>query len=113
MGSIEKRGENTWRVGFRRSVADGRGWVRKTLSFPADMPEVEQRKACEVELARLVVPPTAPEGVQLPVPRPGPSASRNAVAVGLTLTKPPESAALASTDRHGDGASARRPMPHG
>lgn len=43
MGSIEKRGENTWRVGFRRSVADGRGWVRKTLSFPADMPEVEQR----------------------------------------------------------------------
>ena len=55
MGSIEKRGENTWRVGFRRSVADGRGWVRKTLSFPADMSEVEQRKACEVELARLVV----------------------------------------------------------
>lgn len=55
MGSIEKRGENTWRVGFRRSVADGRGWVRKTLSFPADMPEVEQRKACEVELARLIV----------------------------------------------------------
>ena len=53
MGSIEKRGENTWRVGFRRSVADGRGWVRKPLSFPADMPEVEQRKACEVELARL------------------------------------------------------------
>ena len=55
MGSIEKRGENTWRVGFRRSVADGRGWVRKTLSFPADMPEAEQRKACEVELARLIV----------------------------------------------------------
>ena len=36
------------------------------------------------ELARLVVPPTAPEGVQLPVPRPGPAASRNAVAIGLT-----------------------------
>ena len=30
------------------------------------------------ELARLVVPPTAPEGVQLPVPRPGPAASGRA-----------------------------------
>ncbi len=55
MGSIEKRGENRWRVGFRRSSAEGREWVRKTISFPATMSEDEQRRACEVELARLVV----------------------------------------------------------
>lgn len=55
MGSIEKRGENSWRVGFRRSSAEGRGWVRKTITYPPTMSEEEQRKACELELARLMV----------------------------------------------------------
>ncbi len=72
MGTIEKRGENTWRVGFRRSGAKGREWVRRTVTFPPTMSEEEQRRACDVELARLIVadadsaaqrqaPPPAPE----------------------------------------------------
>lgn len=55
MGSIEKRGENRWRVGFRRPTSEGRTWVRRTISFPPTMTEDEQRRACEVELARLRV----------------------------------------------------------
>lgn len=55
MGTIEKRGANTWRIGFRRSSADGRAWVRRTVTFPSTMSEDEQRKACDVELARLIV----------------------------------------------------------
>lgn len=55
MGTIEKRGENSWRVGFRRSSAEGRTWVRRNVTFPASMPEAEQRRACEIELARLIV----------------------------------------------------------
>ena len=35
MASIEQRGPNTWRVGVRTSVADGRKWIRRTLTFPA------------------------------------------------------------------------------
>ncbi len=55
MGTIEKRGQNSWRVGIRKSTAQGRSWVRRNITFPADMPEEEQRKAAEVELARLIV----------------------------------------------------------
>lgn len=55
MGTIEKRGANTWRVGFRKNSTVGRSWVRRTVTFPATMSEEEQRKACEVELARLIV----------------------------------------------------------
>lgn len=33
--------------------------------------------------------------------------------IGQTLTKPPEGSTLVSTGGHGDGASARRPLPHG
>lgn len=55
MGMIEKRGPNSWRVGQLVTTDDGRKWIRRTLSFPATMPEAEQRHAAEVALARLIV----------------------------------------------------------
>lgn len=55
MGTIEKRGKNSWRIGERLPTAMGREWVRRTLTFPASMSQAEQRHAAEVELARLMV----------------------------------------------------------
>ena len=52
---IEQRGPNTWRVGFRTSVAEGRKWIRKTVTFPAELSEEEQRARAEIEEARLKV----------------------------------------------------------
>ena len=60
MGTIEKRGENSWRIGYRKSTADGRGWVRKNVSFPDTMSEDEQRRACSLMLARMM----AQEGIE-------------------------------------------------
>lgn len=53
MASIEQRGPNTWRVGVRTTVADGRKWIRRTLSFPAHMPLTEQRARAELAAAQL------------------------------------------------------------
>ena len=53
MASIEQRGPNTWRVGVRTSVAEGRKWVRRTVSFPAHMPLAEQRARAELAAAQL------------------------------------------------------------
>ena len=55
MGTIEHRGRNSWRVGFRLGTAEGRRWIRRTLTFDDSMSEDEQRHAAEVELARLIV----------------------------------------------------------
>lgn len=55
MGTIEKRGQNSWRVGVRLPTSQGRGWVRRTYTYPDTMTEEEQRKAVQIELARLVV----------------------------------------------------------
>lgn len=52
---IEQRGPNTWRVGFRTSVDDGRKWIRKTVTFPAELSAAEQRARAEIEEARLRV----------------------------------------------------------
>lgn len=52
---IEKRGPNTWRVGFRTSVEDGRKWIRKTVTFAGELSESEQRARAELEEARLKV----------------------------------------------------------
>ncbi len=54
-GSIEKRGENSWRI----SIPDGydeRGkkkWIRRTLLYPETMKETAQRRNAEKELALL------------------------------------------------------------
>ena len=56
MATIEKRGKNSWRIGTQIIAEDGsRKWVRRTISFPPLMPEGQQRRAAEVELARLIV----------------------------------------------------------
>jgi len=55
MATIEHRGPNTWRVGVRTSVEEGRKWIRQTLSFPAGMPEHEQRRRAELAAAQLTL----------------------------------------------------------
>lgn len=55
MASIEHRSANTWRVGVRTSVEEGRKWIRRTLEFPASMPEHEQRKRAELAAAQLEI----------------------------------------------------------
>ena len=64
MGTIEKRGKNSWRIGERLPTTLGREWVRRTLTFPAYMSQAEQRRAAEVELARLTV--EIADGVAVP-----------------------------------------------
>ena len=53
MASIEKRGPCVWRVGVRTSVEEGRKWIRKTITFPEDMPEEEQRARANLAGAQL------------------------------------------------------------
>ena len=53
MASVEQRGPNAWRVGVRTSTADGRKWVRRSMTFPADMPLEEQRARAELAAAQL------------------------------------------------------------
>lgn len=64
MATIEQRGPNTWRVGIRTSAEDGHQWIRKTLTFPADMPQADQRARAELEAAKLTI--DAAEGRAVP-----------------------------------------------
>lgn len=52
---IEKRGANSWRVGFQTSTQEGRQWIRRTVTFPAGLSEAQQRERAELEEARLRV----------------------------------------------------------
>lgn len=54
MGSIEKRGRNSWRVGVQVLTDTGWQWVRKTIRTPDGMSEARQRKLAERALARLI-----------------------------------------------------------
>lgn len=55
MGTIEKRGKSSWRIGTQVQTDAGWEWVRETVRFPADMSEAKQRKEAEKALARLIV----------------------------------------------------------
>lgn len=55
MATIEHRGPNAWRVGVRTSVDQGHQWIRRSLSFPAAMPESEQRRQAELAAAQLML----------------------------------------------------------
>lgn len=56
MGTIEKRGKTSWRIGVQTTTPDGKKeWIRQSLSFPAAMPEDEQQHNAEVALARLLI----------------------------------------------------------
>ena len=52
---VEKRGPNSWRVGFQLPVSEGRKWIRKTITLPPGLTEAEQRARAELEEARLRV----------------------------------------------------------
>ena len=53
MGTIEKRGKNSYRVGTQVLTDNGWEWVRETVRVPADLSEAKQYKEAEKALARL------------------------------------------------------------
>ena len=53
MASVEQRGPGSWRIGVRTSVEDGRKWIRRTVTFPQDMPLAEQRARAQIAAAQL------------------------------------------------------------
>ena len=55
MGTIEKRGKNSWRIGTQVQTENGWEWVRDTIHLPVTMSEAKQRKEAEKALARLIV----------------------------------------------------------
>jgi len=55
MGTIEKRGKNSWRVGVQVLTDNGWEWVRTTVKMPKGLTESKQRKEAEKALAKLQV----------------------------------------------------------
>ena len=53
MGTVEKRGKNSWRIGTQIKVGDEWQWVRFPLRMDPDLPEDAQRRAAERELRKL------------------------------------------------------------
>lgn len=53
MGTIEKRGRNSWRIGVQVQTETGWEWVRDTIRTPEGLSEAKQRKLAEKALARL------------------------------------------------------------
>lgn len=53
MGSVERRGENSWRVSIRLPTSEGRRWVRKTFTYPPSVPEDEQQRLTRIEQLRM------------------------------------------------------------
>lgn len=53
MGTVEKRGKGSWRIGFQVPGQDGYIWIRQTVHVDPDLPEAEQRKIAQNELAAL------------------------------------------------------------
>ena len=61
MGTVEKRGKNSWRIGTQVKVAGRWQWVRIPLRMDPSLPEDAQRRQAERELrileARLAAEP--------------------------------------------------------
>ena len=53
MGTIEKRGKNSWRVGVQVREGDGWRWIRQTLRMDPSLTERQQRKRAEQALREL------------------------------------------------------------
>ncbi|MDL2206708.1 site-specific integrase [Eubacteriales bacterium OttesenSCG-928-N13] len=53
-GTIEKRGNNTWRYGIQVLVGDKYEWIRNTVKMPASHSEARQRREVKVLLAKLI-----------------------------------------------------------
>lgn len=53
MGTIEKRGKNSWRIGTQVKIGDRWEWVRMKIRMDPDMPEEAQRREAKRELLKL------------------------------------------------------------
>ena len=53
MGTIEKRGKNSWRIGTQVKIGERWEWVRMKLRMDPDMPEEAQRREAKRELLKL------------------------------------------------------------
>ena len=53
MGTVEKRGKNSWRVGVKVDTPNGWQWIRETIRMDAKLTEKQQRRAAEKALAKL------------------------------------------------------------
>ena len=55
MGTVEKRGKNSWRIGTQVQTPNGWEWVRQTIKFPPEMSQARQHREAEKALARLIL----------------------------------------------------------
>ena len=53
MGTVEKRGKNSWRIATQVKVAGEWQWVRMTLRMDPALPEEIQRRDAKRELKKL------------------------------------------------------------
>ena len=53
MGTIEKRGKGSWRIGVQVETPSGWKWVRETIHVDPLLSDSKQRKEAERALARL------------------------------------------------------------
>lgn len=53
MGTIEKRGRGSWRIGIQVETPDGWKWVRETIHIDPTLSDSKQRKEAERALAHL------------------------------------------------------------
>ena len=53
MGTVEKRGRNSWRIGTQVKIGTEWQWVRIPLRMDPELPEDAQRRAAERELRKL------------------------------------------------------------
>ena len=53
MGTVEKRGRNSWRIGTQVKIGSGWQWVRIPLRMDPELSEDAQRRAAERELRKL------------------------------------------------------------
>lgn len=53
MGTIEKRGKGSWRIGIQVETPSGWKWVRETIHIDPQLSDSKQRKEAEKALARL------------------------------------------------------------
>ena len=53
MGTVEKRGKNSWRIGAQIKIRGEWQWVRTTLHMDPDLPENIQRRDAQRELRKL------------------------------------------------------------
>ena len=92
MASIEHRGNGKWRIGVQMPSNAGkysRRWVRRTITLPPGLNDVEQRRRLEIEAMRLEV--DVADGIATPDT---PTGTRSATPAAVSPSEPP---AISST----------------